>query len=99
MKTNVVCLDLSLFNLYVTLSRGTSRDNIRILRDWDSELFLRNHDIDFLAEDRPFIMLNRVTEKWWGQMTASNDSSSVLDTEMEVGGNGTICYKLYRFNV
>jgi hypothetical protein len=34
---------LSLFNLYVALSRSSGRDAIRLLRDFDASLFLQPH--------------------------------------------------------
>ena len=35
---------LSLFNLYVALSRSSGRETIRLLRDFDDELFTKKHE-------------------------------------------------------
>ncbi|KAI9069505.1 hypothetical protein FKP32DRAFT_1555493, partial [Trametes sanguinea] len=59
---------LTLFNLYVALSRSTGRSGIRILRDFDDEVFLQSHDPDLLSEDERLEELNRVTLQWWMRM-------------------------------
>jgi hypothetical protein len=43
---------LSLFNLYVTLSRSSGREMICLLRDFDDQLFTQAHDPMLLADDR-----------------------------------------------
>jgi hypothetical protein len=42
---------LSLFNLYVALSRSSGRDSIRLIRDFDDDIFLQRHDNKLLEED------------------------------------------------
>ena len=42
---------LSLFNLYVALSRSPGRNDICLLRDFKDEMFLKTHDNDLLKED------------------------------------------------
>ena len=42
---------LDLFNLYVALSRSSGRETIRLLRDFDDQMFLKTHDVALLAED------------------------------------------------
>lgn len=39
---------LSLFNLYVALSRSPGRDHIRLLRDFKDEMLLKKHDTALL---------------------------------------------------
>ncbi|KAF9482840.1 hypothetical protein BDN70DRAFT_800717, partial [Pholiota conissans] len=42
---------LTLFNLYVALSRSAGRKTIRLLRDFDDDLFKAAHDPQLLQED------------------------------------------------
>ncbi|KAI0349340.1 hypothetical protein OH77DRAFT_1377707, partial [Trametes cingulata] len=56
---------LSLFNLYVALSRSSGRDTIRLLRDFDNEMFMQPHDPDLLAEDDRLEDMNEITKTWW----------------------------------
>ena len=56
---------LTLFNLYVALSRSSGRDSIRLLRDFDENLFKRSHDTALMDEDDRLEELNRVTLLWW----------------------------------
>ena len=42
---------LSLFNLYVALSRSSGRDSIQLLRDFDEGHFQRSHDTYLMDED------------------------------------------------
>jgi hypothetical protein len=56
---------LTPFNIYVALSRGTSRDNIRLLRDFD-ETLLQQHPSEFLRlEDERLQKLNDSTRRIW----------------------------------
>ena len=56
---------LTPFNIYVALSRGTGRDNIRLLRDFDSTL-LEQHPCEFLRlEDERLKNLNETTKEIW----------------------------------
>ena len=42
---------LTLFDLYVALSRSSGRDSIRILRDFDEETFMKPHELALIEED------------------------------------------------
>ena len=56
---------LTPFNIYVALSRGTSRDRIRLLRDFD-ETLLQQHPSEFLRlEDVRLEKLNASTKETW----------------------------------
>ncbi|KAG1847831.1 hypothetical protein DFJ58DRAFT_730013 [Suillus subalutaceus] len=46
------CFNLSPFNVYVALSRSRGRDTIRLLRDFDNDLFLRHPSEDLRIEER-----------------------------------------------
>ncbi len=59
---------LSLFNLYVALSRSSGRQTIRLLRDFDERLFMQTHEEDLLLEDARLEDLDRTTREWWKQM-------------------------------
>ena len=56
---------LSLFNLYVALSRSSGRQTIRLLRDFDDELFLQTHDPHLILEDARLKDLDTETTIWW----------------------------------
>ncbi|KIL70018.1 hypothetical protein M378DRAFT_57267, partial [Amanita muscaria Koide BX008] len=49
---------LSLFNLYVALSRSSGRASIQLLRDFDPKVFQQSHDLNLLAEDDRLERLN-----------------------------------------
>jgi len=59
---------LSLFNLYVALSRSSGRSTIRLLRDFDDSTFLQGHVPELLEEDERLEELDVVTRKWWAKM-------------------------------
>lgn len=59
---------LSLFNLYVALSRSSGRDTIRLLRDFDDSTFLQGHVPELLEEDDRLGGLDVVTREWWAKM-------------------------------
>ncbi|KAL1664744.1 hypothetical protein GGF50DRAFT_30903, partial [Schizophyllum commune] len=42
---------LTLFNVYVALSRSSGRDTIRLLRPFDREVFEQRHELELLEED------------------------------------------------
>jgi hypothetical protein len=56
---------LTLFNLYVSLSRSSGRSTIRLLRDFDESLFRMGHDVELLMEDDRLQELNIVTKAWY----------------------------------
>jgi ATP-dependent exoDNAse (exonuclease V) alpha subunit len=59
---------LDLFNLYVVLSRSSGRETIRLLRDFDDDLFKKSHDPALLAEDDRLEQRDKITKAWWQQM-------------------------------
>ena len=59
---------LDLFNLYVALSRSSGRESIRLLRDFDDELFKKSHHPALLAEDDRLDKIDRITKAWWCRM-------------------------------
>lgn len=56
---------LTLFNLYVALSRSSGRETIRLLRDFEDEVFLKSHAAEVQQEDDRLESLNENTRKWW----------------------------------
>jgi hypothetical protein len=56
---------LTLFNLYVALSRSSGRNSIRLLRDFDDNLFKVGHDPALMMEDERLERLNEITRKWY----------------------------------
>jgi hypothetical protein len=59
---------LSLFNLYITLSRSSGRVSIRLLRDFNDELFMASHDPALVDEDKRLENLNIETKRWSERM-------------------------------
>ena len=65
---------LSLFNLYVALSRSSGRDSIRLLRDFDDKLFEKPHDWALIQEDERLEVLDRQTRIWYEQVVQAQMS-------------------------
>ncbi len=59
---------LSLFNLYVALSRSSGRATIRLLRDFDDAVFLQPHNEELLREDLVLEKRDKETREWWEEM-------------------------------
>ena len=59
---------LSLFNLYVALSRSSGRGTIRLLREFDDDTFLQGHEPELIEEDERLEQLNEMTGEWWKKM-------------------------------
>ena len=59
---------LSLFNLYIALSRSSGRASIRLLHDFDDKLFMASHDLALVDEDERLEKLNIETKLWYEQM-------------------------------
>ncbi len=59
---------LSLFNLYVALSRSSGRDTIRLQRDFEDKILLQTHNPELLNEDERLDKLDRDTKEWWTKM-------------------------------
>jgi ATP-dependent exoDNAse (exonuclease V) alpha subunit len=56
---------LTLFNIYVALSRSSGRDTIRLLRPFDEDILFAPVDAHLLAEDERLERLNAATKVWW----------------------------------
>ena len=61
---------LSLFNLYVALSRSSGRNTIRLLRDFDDDTFLQAHVPELLEEDERLEDLDTPTRRWWDKLSS-----------------------------
>jgi len=61
---------LSLFNLYVSLSRSSGRETIRLLRDFDDGMFLQAHEPELIDEDERLEQMNTATNEWWDRLQA-----------------------------
>ncbi|TFK81671.1 hypothetical protein K466DRAFT_501746 [Polyporus arcularius HHB13444] len=59
---------LSLFNLYVALSRSSGRETIRLQRDFEDRPFLVQHNPELLAHDEYLEKLDSQTKTWWASM-------------------------------
>ena len=62
---------LTLFNLYVALSRSIGKDNIRLLQDFQDDIFKQAHDPRLAIEDEHLKRLNRNMKAWWSGMCGS----------------------------
>ena len=63
---------LTPFNIYVALSRGTVRDNICLIQDFDHTL-LKQHPSEYLRlEDECLQRLNELTKDLWPTRTVSD---------------------------
>ena len=62
---------LSLFNLYVTLSRSSGRETIRLLREFDDEMFLDTHEPELVWEDERLDNLDKTTKVWWQRISCN----------------------------
>ena len=62
---------LSLFNLYVALSRSSGRSTIRLLRDFDVDVLRQTHNTFLLAEDDHINRLDRATQRAWSNAHGS----------------------------
>ncbi|KIM70349.1 hypothetical protein SCLCIDRAFT_36977, partial [Scleroderma citrinum Foug A] len=59
---------LSLFNLYVALSRSSGMSTIRVLRDFDPKVFRAAHNAELIVEDDRLKALDSETKKQWELM-------------------------------
>ena len=60
---------LSLFNLYVALSRSSGCDTIHLLRDYDEKALTSTHLPELSSEDDRLRHLNSNTKLWWQKIT------------------------------
>ncbi|KAI0076306.1 hypothetical protein K474DRAFT_1645141 [Panus rudis PR-1116 ss-1] len=63
--------ELTLFNIYVALSRSSGRQTIRLLRDFDTSVFTRPLDERLREEDERLQRLNENTKVWWDQVNST----------------------------
>ncbi|KAF8076845.1 hypothetical protein FPV67DRAFT_1472856 [Lyophyllum atratum] len=59
---------LTLFNLYVALSRSSGRETIRLLRDFSDNLFKVSHDPALMMEDDRLAEMDSVTKVWYSEV-------------------------------
>ncbi|KAI0054550.1 hypothetical protein BV25DRAFT_1816911 [Artomyces pyxidatus] len=63
---------LSLFNLYVSLSRSSGRKTIRLLRNFNDSTFLASHNTALMEEDDRLLKLDQATKKWWEKISGAH---------------------------
>ena len=61
---------LSLFNLYVSLSCSSRHKTIRLLWDFDDEMFLQAHEPELIDEDERLKEMDKITGEWWDRIQA-----------------------------
>jgi len=64
---------LSLFNLYVALSRSSGRETIRLLREFDDKIFLEAHEPELVLEDERLDDLDSMTKLWWQEINSKSN--------------------------
>ena len=64
---------LSLFNLYVALSRSSGRETIRLLREFDDDIFLEAHEPELVLEDERLDDLDSTTKLWWQEISSGSN--------------------------
>ena len=57
-------------SIYVSLSRSSGCKTIRLLRDFDDEMFLQAHDPKLTDEDERLDQMDVATKEWWDSMQA-----------------------------
>ena len=73
---------LSLFNLYVALSRSSGQLTIRLLCDFDVKVFQAAHCPELLAENNGLETLNNKTLKEWRDAGQDTRNGEVFDIGM-----------------
>lgn len=71
---------LSLFNLYVALSRSSGRETIRLLRDFDQRALTASHLPELSSEDDRLAQLNENTFAWWKHLNSTQSTGKNLQT-------------------
>ncbi|KAJ3559079.1 hypothetical protein NM688_g560 [Phlebia brevispora] len=92
---------LTLFNLYVALSRSSGRQTIRLLRDFNDAIFLQAHNPDLLLEDERLQRLDRKTYEAWkmiGGEGRMRRDTNVLNTDVEMSNSLSSVLYLIRHN-
>lgn len=69
--------ELTLFNIYVALSRSKGRQSIRLLRDFDERLLFKAQVPELETEDIKLRMWDEQTRKWWTEMCATAVANGV----------------------
>ncbi len=70
---------LTLFNIYVALSRSSGRETIRLLRDFDPDVLRQPVDAMLVQEDERLDNLDNTTTLWWERMKQGLNMQSSLE--------------------
>jgi hypothetical protein len=82
---------LSMFNIYVALSRSRGRDTIRLLRDFDQELLLKREDLDLRDDDLLTSRADIQTERNWRlSLTDEERHGYDMRCDIEKDGKGAV---------
>ena len=74
---------LSLFNLYVILSRSSERASIRLLHDFDDKLFMASHNPALVDEDERLKNLNIKTNIWYEHIRHTKTNEGLRCSQQE----------------
>ena len=69
--------ELTLFNIYVALSRSKGRQTIRLLRDFDERLLFKAQVPELETEDNQLRAWDKQTKSWWKQMAAIASANGI----------------------
>jgi hypothetical protein len=75
---------LSLFNIYVALSRSSGRDTIQLLHNFDRDALRQPLDEDLAAEDQRLEGLDATTKVWWDTIQAGSLDTTDVPTQNDV---------------
>ena len=84
---------LSLFNLYMALSRSSGRSTIRLLQDFDNTTFMQSHSASLLQEDDRLDKLDALTKSWW-RIRGNHVQATWVVTFLEISVNYNELQKL-----
>jgi hypothetical protein len=83
---------LTIFNVYIILSKSSGRSSIRLLREFIESLLYQAMDPVLFEDDERLELLDVETRKWWSKMSQSKCSTHVISdaqiVDIEHGEDG-----------
>ena len=59
----------SCYSIYTSLYRGAPDETIRLLWEFDDEIFLEAHELELVLEDERLDDLDKTTKVWWQRIS------------------------------
>jgi hypothetical protein len=63
---------LTIFNIYVALSRSSGRETIRLLRNFEDAVLLQPLPSELVLADERLLQQNEATKEWWARIQAGS---------------------------